>query len=323
MHSLVRAAAPAVLALAALPAQAVSHIPSMTVGHSIIDMDAVGPVGPTTVAAINLAGTPVPGNIANITLSPTTAAPGVYNTNTTEGRALGLGPGGLELVDPSGPFVSFNAQIDLGQPSTEFGCCIADWVSSMVLDFYLGSTLVATFTSTSYSTAAAKFYAMTGGVFDRVDIRASTTAGNWVIPCLYVENGGSSYATARTFGTGCGNPVLALASSARPVLGTTIDLVTTGTGNGQLGATLLSLSRFDPGIPLSGLGMTGCFEYAGLDVPFLFMPAGGTARVSLAIPGDPRFATVEIHSQSIAFIPGINPFGATTSNGLTLRLDAN
>ena len=165
-------------------AQIVSEVAAPTVSTTYIDMDAVGPAGVTTVAAINAAGVPSPAAISNILLTNSTAAQGVYNTNPTCVRALGLTPGGttLELGDaPSFVFDAYNAQIDLGGPSTEFGFGMGDWVGPAIIDFYLGGALQTSFTSSSYTTCDNKYYQMTGGTFDRVDIRASTTGGNWCI----------------------------------------------------------------------------------------------------------------------------------------------
>ena len=57
----------------------------------------------------------------------------------------------------------------------------------MIMDFYLGGALQTTFTSSTYSTCDRKYFQMTGGTFDRVDIQASTAAGNWVITELEIQ----------------------------------------------------------------------------------------------------------------------------------------
>jgi hypothetical protein len=193
----------------ALLAQSIVPIPAMTVSSSQIDFDNTPGPGPTTVAAINAAGTNGGATISNVLLTPSTAAVGVYNTNSGQGRALGMLAGQLELIDPNGTFDAFNAQIDLGGASTEFGIGIGDWVSTMILDFYLGGALVVSHTTASYSGAnLVQYFQMVGGTFDRVDVRASTTAGNWVITELWIEGAGggvgSPYCVSVSNSTGVG-----------------------------------------------------------------------------------------------------------------------
>jgi hypothetical protein len=208
------------VALSSLPlqAQGITEIPAMTVLASHIDMDVVGPAGPTTLAAINAAGSNGGATLANIVLTPSTAALGVYNTNP-QGRALGFLQGQLALIDVGGTFDAFDASFELGGPSTQFGLAIGDWVSTMVLDFHLGGTLVVSHVSSSYSTGLGllKFFQMTGGTFDRVDVRASTTAGNWVVPELWIEAAsglGVNYCMANANSTGASASMSAVGSAA-------------------------------------------------------------------------------------------------------------
>ena len=210
----------ALVALSSLPiqAQAVTEIPAMTVSASQIDMDNVGPAGLTTLAAINAGGTNGGATLANIVLTPSTAALGVYDTNP-QGRALGFLQGQLALIDVGGTFDAFDARFDLGGPSTEFGLGIGDWVSTMTMDFYLGGTLVLSRNSSSYSASLGlvKYYQMTGGTFDRVDVRASTAAGNWVVTELWIEAAsglGVNYCTAVPNSTGASAAMSADGSAA-------------------------------------------------------------------------------------------------------------
>ncbi len=165
----------------------VNEIPGMTVPHSFIDMDLVGPAGPTTVAALNAAGTNGGATLGNVILTPSGVIQGVYNTNPN-GRALAMLGGGLALVDPpAGVFDAFNARIDLMTPATEIGVGIGDWLGPMALDFYMGGTLVASHVSTAYSTTLPVIFFQYPGGFDRVDIWEPIGSGNWVIPELHIE----------------------------------------------------------------------------------------------------------------------------------------
>ncbi|RMH01591.1 MAG: hypothetical protein D6702_10835 [Planctomycetota bacterium] len=182
-----------ILALAApATAQVVTEVPGMTVQHSFIDMDLL-PLGPTNTAALNAAGTNGGATMAALTMSPkTTSAPGVYNTQVC-GYALAAGPGTggstPYIIDNSG-FATFDAMlvsIDFGGPCTEFGMMLGDWIGPAVLNFYSGGSLIYTHTSSTFTQCGAQFYQMSGGTFDRVDIDVSTSAGNWVLMELYVE----------------------------------------------------------------------------------------------------------------------------------------
>lgn len=182
---------PAFLVMTSIATGQLTEIPAMTVPHSVIDMDNVGPAGPTSLAAINAAATPAATAIAAINLTPSTAAAGVYNANPGQGRALAIdAAGGLILVDPpSGTFTAFNASIELGAPATEFGCSIGDWVSTVLFTCYSGGVAVGPALSISYSTGGIRYLQSTVP-FDRVDIMASAAAGNWVIPDLVIQESG-------------------------------------------------------------------------------------------------------------------------------------
>lgn len=113
-------------------------------------------------------------------------------------------------------------------------------------------------------------------------------------------------------------------SSARPRIGSATNLLTQALpATTVFGADALSFTRFVPGLDLGGLGMPGCRRHVGLDAVLVFLPAGGTGSLSLAVPANPVLAGVDVWSQSFAFAPGVNACGVTTSNGLRLHLDRN
>ncbi|MBK8979167.1 MAG: hypothetical protein IPM29_25000 [Planctomycetes bacterium] len=320
-----RLALASILVAVAAPAQSVTEIPAMTIPTAYIDMDAVGPAGPTTLAAVLAAATGGVPAIANITLTPNTAARGVYNTNPFLGRALGLDLGGLALIDPpAGGFDAFDASVDLTVPTTEFGMAIGDWVGTMILDFYLQNALVTTFTSTSFTSAsgAVRFFQMTGGTFDRVDFRASSTGGNWVIAELYVPTS-SGYAP---FGRGCagsnGTPTLASMGGGAPTLGQQFvvqvsNLPLNGSafflGFGSSSSQWPGLGRlpFDLGV----IGAPGCLVLCTAEVMGVGGVTGGMGSFSFTIPNDPRLSGLAFYNQ--AYVPDMaaNQLGLTLSNG--------
>lgn len=116
---------------------------------------------------------------------------------------------------------------------------------------------------------------------------------------------------------------LTLAADTRPVLGRTVNLETSAIpANSLLTVTLLSFSKFDPGLPLAAIGMPGCFQYAGLDVNQGLGFTNPTSSVPFVLPNNMLFAGIALRSQSAAFVPGVNALGALSSNGLELQINS-
>lgn len=135
----------------------------------------------------------------------------------------------------------------------------------------------------------------------------------------YLPPGG---ARAVNYGVGClGFAPLCLSASARPVQGTTINLVTTNIpATAVLSANVLSFTSHDPGIDLTPT-MPGCFRYLDLDYAFLLTGAGSTASMPLGpFPIGASWLGVTIFSQSVSLVPGVNPTGAISSNGTILQI---
>lgn len=146
------------------------------------------------------------------------------------------------------------------------------------------------------------------------------TGSNGLSVCV-ADQGPCTVASARSYGVGCHGIVLG--ASAPPLLGTAIDLVTNGVPAGaQLGAQILSFLQFDPGIELSSLGMPGCYQLANADTVYVLVPAAGSMRQRLVLPPSPALVGAHVFTQSVAFAPGVNQFGAVSSNGLDLGLDS-
>ena len=117
---------------------------------------------------------------------------------------------------------------------------------------------------------------------------------------------------------------VALNASARPILGTTINLTTSNIPNGTLlGLLILSLTQYSPGIDLTFLQMPGCELYAGLDSLTQFATPGASAAVPFTSPVTPSLAGTIVMGQSATLSPGFNPFGFLTSNGVVMVLGVN
>jgi hypothetical protein len=126
---------------------------------------------------------------------------------------------------------------------------------------------------------------------------------------------------AATFTVGVDQAPLVLTTSARPRLGTSINLNTVNCSTAGIGANILSFTQINPGISLAPLGMPGCSQYVGLDVVRLFVPAGGSGSSPFVVPNNPAYAGLHVFSQSAAFVNGVNPLGVLSSNGVNLKVD--
>lgn len=139
---------------------------------------------------------------------------------------------------------------------------------------------------------------------------------------VYVRATGN-LASKQRYGSGCLG--LSHDATSRPVIGSSFDLVTSGIGPSvNVGATILGLTRYDPGIELTSIGLTGCFQYTSFEVVELWAPNASRMGVTpFGIPNNPVFAGVDLCSQALAIQPGANPVGAITSNGLLMHIDVN
>lgn len=284
------------LALTSAPLFAqIVEVPAMTLPNVTIDMDNVGPVGPTTLAAINAAAQPTPANIVAITLTPNTSPGGIYNTNP-QGRALGIDPtGAMILVDPpSGVFDGFGASIDLGCPSTEFGCSIGDWASTMVFTCLLSGNPIGTVTI-SYSGGGLRYLQSTAGPFDRVDFQTTSGAGNWVIPDLVIEVCGGPTAPEYQINSSEASLTINAASGTTSTPAT----VTLPVGS----PTLMQLTSVNLGMPWElGYGIA----------PLVPLSAGGVGTADGQVINldltDPTFSTLWNLFQSPGFVNAALPF---------------
>ncbi|MFT4513422.1 MAG: serine protease AprX [Planctomycetota bacterium] len=118
-------------------------------------------------------------------------------------------------------------------------------------------------------------------------------------------------------------PELALGVSARPVIGTTFDLVTTEIPAGTLfGLEILSTTQL-PAVSLTFLGLPGCELYQTIDVSILWGQVGNSGTVPWPLPNNSVLAGFEVYCQSATLTPGINAFGMAISNGLNLTVGIN
>ena len=119
---------------------------------------------------------------------------------------------------------------------------------------------------------------------------------------------------------------LTLNTSAKPLIGTTINLDTTRETGQNLGINFVSIAQIPaPGIDLGILGMPGCpalvdvNQSVGNLISNLGLP-GVSMSVAFPLPNNPALAGQSVYSQSIWLDAGANAFGALTSNGVSLLL---
>lgn len=103
------------------------------------------------------------------------------------------------------------------------------------------------------------------------------------------------------------------------------NLATFTTSNVPATATLAvllgSFTKSDPGLPLANFGAAGCSSYVGLP-PLTTMALGFGAispTWSVQVPGfftTPLWIGASWRMQSVVLVPGVNPLGILTSNGL-------
>ena len=120
------------------------------------------------------------------------------------------------------------------------------------------------------------------------------------------------------FTTGDGTVPPFLTMSARPMVGTTPNLVIDDTPFGTVGGVFLGGPRSP--LDLGFLGMPNCMQQIDpIDFQF-FLATGTTGTVPLAIPGGPVFLGMQIIGQSIVVSPGSNVAGGTVSNPLCISV---
>lgn len=112
---------------------------------------------------------------------------------------------------------------------------------------------------------------------------------------------------------------LELVATQRPLPGASVLLATRNVPqNPLLVLNLIAFQQIAQGVDLAALGAPGCRQYVITnDADLLF---GNYTRSLGPIPFDSIFLGLHVFSQSVALVPGVNPIGALTSNGVDLRI---
>lgn len=120
------------------------------------------------------------------------------------------------------------------------------------------------------------------------------------------------------FQTGNGAVPPALSMDARPILGTSPNLVASDLPTNTSGIVLF-------GVPINGVnmfftGMPGCVRYVMPLAARTFQAVGGVGSTPLVIPNCRILRGLDLTAQALVVSPGSNAAGVTTSNPLCIRL---
>jgi len=124
--------------------------------------------------------------------------------------------------------------------------------------------------------------------------------------------------------TGNGAIPLALDAASRPVLGTTFSMTVDNIPAGSpFVGVIYGLTKYDPGLDLTSIGMAGCLQYTSMDTVHLGIGPGASFTDSFPIPSAGVLIGLTMLSQAAAYNPTAIPnlLGALSSNGVELVLD--
>lgn len=128
----------------------------------------------------------------------------------------------------------------------------------------------------------------------------------------------SAFASATSYGTGCGG--LNLAAGSNPWGGRNWTLSASGYSGTAIGAILISLAQTSAPLPAPGqLGCDLLVDNNLVLITTLLFPTAGQADFTAAMPLNPAFAGLPMNSQAFALDAGL----VTSSNGIAGVLGAN
>ncbi|MBK8097584.1 MAG: hypothetical protein IPK26_10775 [Planctomycetes bacterium] len=114
---------------------------------------------------------------------------------------------------------------------------------------------------------------------------------------------------------------LTLVAGSRPILNTSVALVTTRIPAGSpFAATMISTGQLAPGLDLGFLGAPGCLQQVTPGPDILFLGPASSTVLNLPIPNVAGFLGMLVYCQAASVSPGVNPLGVLTSNGVRLLL---
>ena len=161
-------------------------------------------------------------------------------------------------------------------------------------------------------------------VWQTMDSTGGDVLVGWSPGGVTVDPGATDISAALPSGINmCAQPFTGLQfnASARPILGTSVNLTTSGIPAGTpFGAVLLSFTQATPPQDLTGFGMPGCYGHVVNGVTHLFVAPSSSHNQVFTAPVNPAFTGLEVAGQSFTYSPGLTPAGVVASNGLLLIL---
>lgn len=113
-----------------------------------------------------------------------------------------------------------------------------------------------------------------------------------------------------------------LESSDAPRLGATVVMETSNMPDAvKFVFTAIGTTRYDPGVDLSPLGVTGCNQLASYETGMMSTVRTQAAMLTLVVPFDTTLVGSSAYLQSVGFDRSANPAGILLSNGFELRVD--
>lgn len=228
-------------------------------------------------------------------------------------NTIGLGaltPGVYFDIDPSNT-VAYVTWVDVGElnPSTANTS-----YNNFQVAIYANGDVEYRYGRCDLLTATASQNIITGFSKGRVGAVNSVDPGNRDLTAAmpFSTNGPDNLPLLMT------TPALGFLNESRPLIGKTLNLQMANIpASAGFAVRIISYTAVVPGLDLGFQGMPGCFQHVGLALAATdFFVGGPTITTPFNIPNSPVYIGNNFFTQCATFVPGINPLGAISSNGL-------
>ncbi len=249
-------------------------------------------------------------------------ATGSYSVYLDGAEVLASGPGPCWLTCN---IIEATTSTTMGGSGTGFQVRAARWSA---IERYSGTSFVPSATWTSDSSTALLLDLEEGQGSTTADSSSHQQIGTLSGAVSWVQLAPPSPASVTSFGTGCGNPPLALVPdpSAPPLLGSTtrvqIDNIPWALAGLALGFDNVSYVGLPLPLDLGSWGMPGCtlLQSTNNSMFFIVPPSVTSQSGQLSIPLRPTLLGFHLYLQGFATAPGFNPGDLILSNALDLQL---
>lgn len=134
------------------------------------------------------------------------------------------------------------------------------------------------------------------------------------------DSGAQDLSATAPFQSGDGSAPSVQSISARPVTGTSMDLICKDiAANTFFSFQIVGFSSIPGGFPLAAFGLPGCSQYANTIVATALSPVvSGEAHTTIVLPNSNAYIGVQLHAQSAPLTAGLNAAGILTSSARCL-----